>query len=71
MTRRSGPIASATAWLHLLYGTVVLGLTLFRTARALYSKSASQILRVMLQEGLLYYRYGTTHANLAFSICSP
>lgn len=52
---RVGPIASSTAWLPLLYGTVVVGLTLYRTVRALYTQSAGQILRVMLQEGLLYY----------------
>jgi hypothetical protein len=52
---RVGPIAASTAWLPLLYDTVAVGLTLYRTARALYTKSAGQILRVMLQEGLLYY----------------
>lgn len=56
--RSSGPIAASTAWLPLLYDTVAIGLTLYRTAKALYTKSAGQILRVMLQEGLLYYRYG-------------
>lgn len=55
--RSSGPIAASTAWIPLLYDTVAIGLTLYRTARALYTKSAGQILRVMLQEGLLYYRY--------------
>jgi hypothetical protein len=62
LTRSSGPIAASTAWLPLLYDTVVVGLTLYRTARALYTKSAGQILRVMLQEGLLYYRYETSHS---------
>ncbi|KAN0131524.1 hypothetical protein V8E53_010632 [Lactarius tabidus] len=65
-----GPIASSTAWLPLLYDTVVLGLTLFRTARALYSKSTTQILRVMLQEGLLYYRCGNTNRS-SLSSFSP
>ncbi|KAI9432409.1 hypothetical protein BJY52DRAFT_1231880, partial [Lactarius psammicola] len=50
-----GSIASGTAWLPLLYDTVVVSLTLYRTARALYDKSAGQIIRVLLQEGLLYY----------------
>jgi len=49
------PITSSTAWLPLLYDTVVVGLTLFRTSKALYSQTAGQILRVMLREGLLYY----------------
>jgi len=53
--RLPGPITSSTAWLPLLYDSVVVALTLFRTVRGIYTKSAGQILHVMLREGLLYY----------------
>lgn len=71
LSRRSGPIASSTAWLPLLYDTVVIALTAFRTARALYSKSPAHMLRVILQEGLLYYRCGDTDTTFALSNFSP
>ncbi|KAI0060354.1 hypothetical protein BV25DRAFT_1917716 [Artomyces pyxidatus] len=50
-----GPIAASSAWLPLLYDTVVVALTLYRTVRAVWSKTAGQIFRVLLREGLLYY----------------
>ncbi|KAI0049405.1 hypothetical protein FA95DRAFT_1677530 [Auriscalpium vulgare] len=50
-----GSIAAASAWLPLLYDTVVVALTLYRTAGAVWTKTAGQIVRVLLQEGLLYY----------------
>jgi len=50
-----GPIASSTAWLPLLYDTVVISLTLIRTASSMVSKNPSQMFRVLLREGLLYY----------------
>ncbi|KAF8465000.1 hypothetical protein DFH94DRAFT_784272 [Russula ochroleuca] len=49
-------LASSTAWLPLLYDTVIVSLTLYRTASSVYSKTASNLLRVLLREGLLYYR---------------
>ena len=55
--RSSGPIASITAWLPLLYDTVAIGLTLKGTAKYLGSRDTGQVFRVMLREGLLYYRY--------------
>jgi hypothetical protein len=48
-------LASSTAWLPLLYDTVVVSFTLYRTANSVYSKSASNLFRVLLREGLLYY----------------
>ncbi|KAI9436665.1 hypothetical protein H4582DRAFT_1962464 [Lactarius indigo] len=68
-TRRSGVIASSSAWLPLLYDTVVVSLTLYRTAGTVYSENAStgEIFRVMLREGLLYYSAICT-VTLAFTI---
>ncbi|KAH9029015.1 hypothetical protein EDB84DRAFT_252647 [Lactarius hengduanensis] len=62
-------IASSTAWIPLLYDTVVVSLTLYRTGGALYSasKSTGEIFRVMLREGLLYYSAICT-VTLAFTI---
>jgi len=45
--------ASTSAWLPLLYDTVVLCLTLWRTLRG--RREASAILPVLLRDGLLYY----------------
>ncbi|KAH8989535.1 hypothetical protein EDB92DRAFT_847037 [Lactarius akahatsu] len=62
-------IASSTAWIPLLYDTVVVSLTLYRTAGALHSasKSTGEIFRVMLREGLLYYS-AICSVTLAFTI---
>ena len=54
--RSSLAFASSTAWLPLLYGTVVVSLTVYRTACSVLSKNTSEMLRVLLREGLLYYR---------------
>ncbi|THH12923.1 hypothetical protein EW146_g7241 [Bondarzewia mesenterica] len=51
-----GPIAAASAWLPLLYDTVVVVLVIHRTIKPLWRQDAGQILRVILQEGLAYYR---------------
>jgi len=52
-----GPIASSSAWLPLLYDTIVFLLTLNRTASSIYSSSrnSSQMFRVLLEQGLVYY----------------
>ncbi|KAI0265576.1 hypothetical protein BC834DRAFT_969965 [Gloeopeniophorella convolvens] len=50
-----GWAASASAWLPLLYDTVVVALTLARTVGSIWSHTAGQIVRVLLREGLLYY----------------
>ncbi|KAH9891725.1 hypothetical protein C8Q73DRAFT_700573 [Cubamyces lactineus] len=50
-----GPIASASAWLPLLYDTVVLAFTLKRTYRGLKNPTAGRIMRVLMKEGLMYY----------------
>ncbi|KAI0292672.1 hypothetical protein B0F90DRAFT_1768640 [Multifurca ochricompacta] len=72
VSKLDGPIASSSAWLPLLYDTVVVSLTLIRTTTAMTSKPASQIFRVLLQEGLLYYRYTSSlvgaFKNLTFTV---
>ncbi|KAI0251503.1 hypothetical protein BJV78DRAFT_1154306 [Lactifluus subvellereus] len=57
MDPRVGPIASSSAWLPLLYDTVVIALTLRRTASFVTAKNPSRLFVVMLQEGLLYYSH--------------
>ena len=48
-------MASSTAWLPLLYDTVIVSLTLYRTASSVYTEPTSFMRRVLFQEGLLYY----------------
>ncbi|KAI0075080.1 hypothetical protein K474DRAFT_1709320 [Panus rudis PR-1116 ss-1] len=48
-------IASASAWLPLLYDTIIFVLTLNRTLRPVLHKSFDTIARVLLRDGLLYY----------------
>ncbi|KAI0372252.1 hypothetical protein BV20DRAFT_1034733 [Pilatotrama ljubarskyi] len=50
-----GPIASASAWLPLLYDTIVLLFTLKRTYRGIKNPTAGRIMRILLKEGLMYY----------------
>ena len=56
MFRSSKDIASASAWLPLLYDTIVLILTLKRTLGPVRNKTAGKIARVLLRDGILYYR---------------
>ncbi|KAG2340182.1 hypothetical protein BDR05DRAFT_890453, partial [Suillus weaverae] len=51
----SGSIASASAWLPLLYDTYVFGLTLNRTFPSIRNKEAGHVLRTLFADGLLYY----------------
>ncbi|KAG1822658.1 uncharacterized protein BJ212DRAFT_1540454 [Suillus subaureus] len=51
----SGSIASATAWLPLLYDTYVFGLTLKRTLPSIRNKEAGYVIRTVFADGLLYY----------------
>ena len=53
----SGWIASASAWLPLTYDTIVLALTLNKTLGPIRRKTAGNIARVLLRDGILYYRY--------------
>jgi len=48
-------LASSTAWLPLLYDTVVISLTVYRTASSVYTRSTSNLFSVLFREGLLYY----------------
>ena len=52
----SGVIASSSAWLPLLFETIVLALTLFRTYRGIRQASTGRVMRILLKEGVLYYR---------------
>ncbi|TFK39075.1 hypothetical protein BDQ12DRAFT_722916 [Crucibulum laeve] len=48
-------IASSSAWLPLLYDTVVFSLTLYRTYPYIRRKSASYVMKRLLEDGLIYY----------------
>lgn len=54
--------AAASAWIPLLYDTIVFGLTLWRTVPPIRKKEASYIIKRLLEDGLLYYRYVCTGA---------
>jgi hypothetical protein len=51
------PLASSTAWLPLVFDTTVMFLTMYRTARSVYSRTTSDMFRVLFREGLLYYSF--------------
>ena len=48
--------SSASAYLPLLYDTVVVLLTIYRTVGQIRQRTAGKIMRVLLRDGLLYYR---------------
>lgn len=50
-----GSIAAASAWLPLLYDTIVLLLTLYKTLGPVRHKNAGKIARVLLRDGMLYW----------------
>lgn len=52
-------IASSSAWLPLLYDTVAMGLTLYRTIPSIRDKHTAHVMRRLLEDGLLYYTFGT------------
>ena len=52
-----GSIASASAWLPLLFDTVVLVLTVMKTYSSIKYPTVVRTTRVILQEGVMYYRY--------------
>jgi hypothetical protein len=47
--------ASSSAWVPLLYDTIIFGLTLFRTVPPIRREEASYIIKRLLEDGLLYY----------------
>ena len=49
--------ASASAWIPLLYDTIIFGLTLYRTVPPICREEASYIIKRLLEDGILYYRY--------------
>ncbi|KAG1879997.1 hypothetical protein F4604DRAFT_1578947, partial [Suillus subluteus] len=63
----SGSVASASAWLPLLYDTYVFGLTLHRTFPSIRNKEAGHVIRTLLADGLLYYSVICT-VNLVLTI---
>lgn len=54
---RNGAVAAASAWLPLLYDTIVLVLTVRRTYAGIRSPTVSRTMPILLKEGVLYYRY--------------
>ncbi|KAG2036375.1 hypothetical protein BDR03DRAFT_1092543 [Suillus americanus] len=67
MVFHSGGIASASAWLPLLYDTYVFGLTLHRTLPSIHNKEAGHVVRTLFADGLLYYSVICT-VNLVLTI---
>ena len=49
--------ATASAWLPLLYDTVVIMLILHRIMPSIRHKEAGQVMQTIVHDGLLYYRY--------------
>ncbi|KAF8802102.1 hypothetical protein BYT27DRAFT_7113384 [Phlegmacium glaucopus] len=47
--------ASASAWIPLLYDTIIFGLTLYRTVPSICREEANYIIKRLLEDGLLYY----------------
>ncbi|KAF5382498.1 hypothetical protein D9615_003044 [Tricholomella constricta] len=48
-------LASSSAWLPLLYDTIIVGLTLYQTWPALRYRKSSFVMRRLLEDGLIYY----------------
>ena len=53
----SGNLASASAWLPLIYDTYVFILTSYRTFPMIRNEGAGSVVRTLFADGLLYYRY--------------
>ena len=53
-------LASSSAWLPLLYDTVVLVLIAHKTLPALRLKNRYSIMKRLLEDGLIYYAYVTS-----------
>ncbi|KAF8187770.1 hypothetical protein BJ912DRAFT_969587 [Pholiota molesta] len=47
--------ASASAWIPLLYDTIIFGLTLYRTLPPIRREEATYIVKRLLEDGILYY----------------
>ena len=60
LTIFSGFSPSLSAWIPLLYDTVVIFLTLVKCVGPVKQKTASHIVRTLLRDGLLYYRLAAT-----------
>ena len=53
-------LASSSAWLPLLYDTVVIVLIAHRTLPVLRLKNRYSIMKRLLEDGLIYYTYATS-----------
>ena len=54
---KSDKLASISIKLPLIYDTLVLGLTLYKTYASLGNKTTSYVMRRLAKDGILYYRY--------------
>ncbi|KAJ3565938.1 hypothetical protein NP233_g7320 [Leucocoprinus birnbaumii] len=61
----SGVLASSSAWIPLLYDTIIFILTLNRTIPPLRRSEASYIIQRLLEDGLLYYSAPEGTKNIA------
>ncbi|KAF9442653.1 hypothetical protein P691DRAFT_810261 [Macrolepiota fuliginosa MF-IS2] len=52
----SSVLASSSAWIPLLYDTIIFVLTLYKTVPPIRRAEASYIIKRLLEDGLLYYR---------------
>jgi hypothetical protein len=50
-------LASAWAWFPLSYDTIVFALTVIRTLPSIRNKEAGYVVRTLLADGILFYRY--------------
>ena len=60
-------LASSSAWLPLLYDTVVLGLIAYKTLPALRFKNRYSIMKRLLEDGLIYYTYAASIVDPKYS----
>ncbi|KAF8148187.1 hypothetical protein B0H34DRAFT_737244 [Crassisporium funariophilum] len=65
--------ASASAWIPLLYDTIIFGLTLYRTVPPIRREEASYIIKRLLEDGLLYYSviFAVTFALTFMIVAAP
>ena len=57
-------LASSSAWLPLLYDTVVIGLIAHKTLPAIRVMNRYSIMKRLLEDGLIYYTYATSIVNM-------
>ena len=62
-TALSGFWASLSAWLPLIYDTIVIALTLHKCVGPVKNKTAGHIMRTLVTDGLSYYRFVSMFPN--------